>query len=485
MSRKELMGEMVTCACSPEFGPLSSDEFRRVYVDGNPDEVKDTDEVVPLSCCWPMGSIWASFIAQSVMTGTLRLVGVASHQFLCATGPLPQPSMTSVSVATDDVIAFERVCPSSLRHGSVCPEFVKLEALWSSINLTMKRSKIVDRSLSGTALGRDLVDGKVWMPKRGRLRDLLNAIRLLFDGHTTSPSDFSHFFGVLQWVLLANRPMLSCCGSVYSFARHDDTKQQHAPTKVLRELLLIVSLMPGLVQDLRLPWSNAIYATAGAQDFGYGGVDATCSPTLTRNLASASRKDGVAFVLDGVAEGDEQDVCRVPLEFKDFQVQFSIRSRDREHACALEMGALTILIQNLARASRTHRVRTFCLVDSQSLRFVVLKGRSGAEHFRFGSRRIAALLIATEIQLHLGYTPSRSNPGDPPSRGLGLGSTHRRNAATKASRVAQRHIDYLDGLSRSYRRCIRCGTAPSWWQASWASSHSSSDLGQPSVGSRL
>ena len=68
---------------------------------------------------------------------------------------------------------------------------------WSSINLTMKHAKSVDRSLGGTALGRDLISGKFLMPKRARLRELLSSFHTILVGKRTSPSDFAHFLGVV------------------------------------------------------------------------------------------------------------------------------------------------------------------------------------------------------------------------------------------------------------------------------------------------
>ena len=163
----------------------------------------------------------------------------------------------------------------------------------------------------------------------------------------------------------------------------------------------MASMLPALVQDLRLPWSPNVFATDGAQDFGYGGAQASCSPGRIRRLASAARQDDVAFLLSDAAEGKEADVSKVPLSFEDHKVKFSIASKVREHACKLEIGALAILVQQLTRSIRSHRSRTFCLVDSQPLRFAIIKGRSSAPHFRFGTRRIAALLLLLKFNFTL------------------------------------------------------------------------------------
>ena len=217
----------------------------------------------------------------------------------------------------------------------------------------------------------------IYCQKCSRLRDLLSGFYTLLTGRETSPAGLSHFFGVAQWALLANRPMLSCCGSIYHSVNSDDKVRKRVPTPVLRELMLMVSLLPGLVQDLQAPWTPFVSATDGAQNYGYGGVKAACSPSLTRSLASAASAGDVAFLLSGVAEGDEDIVCSVPLEMKDFKTLFSIKASGAAHASKLEMGALTILVQHLARNPRLHCSRTFCLVDSLPLLYAITNGDLG------------------------------------------------------------------------------------------------------------
>ena len=111
----------------------------------------------------------------------------------------------------------------------MCPEFVNIEAERKRIGLTIKDSKSVDRAPTCTALGRDLVDGNFLMSKRSRLRDAVNVLITVLTLQTMSPADFTHVYGVFQWMLLANRPMLSCVGSCYHFARADDHTSQLVP----------------------------------------------------------------------------------------------------------------------------------------------------------------------------------------------------------------------------------------------------------------
>ena len=73
-----------------------------MLVAGVPEKDDGADLFVPQSCCWPMGSSWDFYIAQSVMVSALKSAGVANSQFLCAQGPLPQLDLAAFSVATDE-----------------------------------------------------------------------------------------------------------------------------------------------------------------------------------------------------------------------------------------------------------------------------------------------------------------------------------------------------------------------------------------------
>ena len=67
----------------------------------------------PLATCWPMGSSWASHVAQSTMVAAAKDAGISHEQLLHAHGALPTPSAPTISIATDDVILFERASPDA------------------------------------------------------------------------------------------------------------------------------------------------------------------------------------------------------------------------------------------------------------------------------------------------------------------------------------------------------------------------------------
>ena len=158
-----------------------------------------------------------------------------------------------------------------------------------------------------------------------------------------------------------------------------------------------------------------------------------------------------------------------------------VKASTQLHASKLEMGALCLSLKVIARQCRWHNSRTFTLVDSQALLHACRKGRSGAENFRHGSRVLASVLIAAEIQLHAGYTPSHSNPSDPPSRGEWNISKPSSAKHVLEDFGSSKLGMYIHEVKRAHRHLAKRGVMKNVWSvSSWSSSCSSSCLGQPS-----
>ena len=120
----------------------------------------------------------------------------------------------------------------------------------SDIESSPKLPRFSDRTREGTALGIDLVGGTSLIPERSRLRDITSSIISLLSDPKSSPKEFGRFFGVLQWLLLVNRPILVCCGAVYGFLDSDDDIVRAIPRKVRKDLALISCMLCSLVVDL-------------------------------------------------------------------------------------------------------------------------------------------------------------------------------------------------------------------------------------------
>ena len=171
----------------------------------------------------------------------------------------------------------------------------------------------------------------------------------------------------------------------------------------------------------------------------------------------------------------------MPVAFDDFSHTFSIRAKGAQHASKLEHGALCLSVKTIVRQVKWHGHRIFALVDSLALMFAVRKGRSSAPNFRFGSRVLATNLLAADLQLHVGYTPSRFNPSDEPSRGVLPTRVGRCGPRSKGSHCQQSLVLRTHLLKRSVCRLVACGHLRRKCALdSWSSSCSSSCLTQPS-----
>ena len=84
------------------------------------------------------------------------------------------------------------------------------------------------------------------------------------------------------------------------------------------------------------------------------------------------------------------------------------------------------------------------LGDSMAVIFSVEKGRSSSKRLNRTIRRIAALCVAADLQLHLLYVPSAHNPSDAGSRHW-LMAPRRRSAS-----VAGRAVRSWDEFTKVY-----------------------------------
>ena len=166
-----------------------------------------------------------------------------------------------------------------------------------------------------------------------------------------------------------------------------DRVPRRLPTGASRDLMLIASLLPGLVLDLRADWTPLISATDGAEDYGHWGPKAPCNPLSTTHLASLARSVPHSFVSSDAEVKADDAAHVVPLAFEDFKVSFSTQAKPA-HASKLEIGALCITVQNWARSTRWHRSRTFNLV-----------GRAGSA-LCCSERQVWSIELSTRLSPH-------------------------------------------------------------------------------------
>jgi hypothetical protein len=70
--------------------------------------VAGDDPLTPVSLVWPMGFGWSSFVAQTYMLDCVNGAGFAESQLLTEEWSLLEPCDALLSIATDDVIHYQR-----------------------------------------------------------------------------------------------------------------------------------------------------------------------------------------------------------------------------------------------------------------------------------------------------------------------------------------------------------------------------------------
>lgn len=83
-----------------------------------------------------------------------------------------------------------------------------------------------------------------------------------------------------------------------------------------------------------------------------------------------------------------------------------------------EARALLLGVRRICRGHKHHGKHVVILVDSLAVALAVDKGRSSTPGISVVVRRIASLVLAAGIYLHVRWLPSELNSADSPSRGL-------------------------------------------------------------------
>ena len=153
----------------------------------------------------------------------------------------------------------------------------------------------------------------------------------------------------------------------------------------------------------------------------------------------------IYFRLDrSIAHPDEEQErprtgtpCKVPLGRGCFRTVIPSKAQHIAHSGSLETTAVVLALRWLLRKASRHSRRTLLLIDAQAVVGAVAKGRSSAPSIRRGVMRVAALMLAGDLQPYYGFIPSEENPADTPSRGI-LRSWRRQRRGTRAKGVLKK-----------------------------------------------
>ena len=132
--------------------------------------------------------------------------------------------------------------------------------------------------------------------------------------------------------------------------------------------------------------------------------------------------------------------CKVPLGRGCFRTVIASKAKHLAHSGSLETTAVILSLRWLLRKASRHSRRTLLLIDAQAVVGAVAKGRSSAPSIKHGVMRVAALLLAGDLQPYYGYIPSEENPADTPSRGVWRTWRRQRRNVLAGTKVRKTHL---------------------------------------------
>ena len=430
-------------------GGFSLSALQELYVGRG--KLSPTGSVFPVSSVFPMGFSWSSWIAQSKMLDICVKAGLGRDRVLSDSRPPPLRQDVAFGVATDDVMVFTRSTDRRARR------------VLRNLDRSFQREGAAKHPL-GTRRASVLTSqaGVVLSPNAKSLSKLFSCmlhIALHRMSILLSPKQAAAILGVMQWHCQLNRPSYAIFHHIYEFTKQEPDDQSHPlPTVCFQELLQFLFLSPLLEADLARGWHPEIVATDASQSFGFGLAVLPCDGAFARTIGRLAAEPGVYAELDTSDPTYSRPRAGIPrrigVHMGAFSAKLSIKAQYRAHSGSLEAAGVSLLLRWLARRPHVRSLRVSALVDAQAVLGALRKGRSSAPTLRFEVRRVAALVLATNLQMHYVYVPSGCNPGDPPSRGLTLGGLPRQKPKVKKTTVklGPEERAYSD-WKKSLRKC--------------------------------
>lgn len=367
-------------------------------------------------CCatLPMGWSHSVFLAHSAH---LHIISQhTSIHVVPPSSPLTHvTSSASAFVYIDDLNLFSHSKSALVRAMS------EAEAAYAGINLLVKDAKRVGPVSVAEQLGLE-VDGSlqrvgVSVDKMVICSNMIDA--LLRDRHTTGER-LSHLVGVITWIFLVRRPLLSVLRSVYRFIAVAGPHCIPLWPSVSRELRAIQGLLPLAFASTSAPWLNNVFAT-DACTTGGAVCTAAASPDVVLSLACLASNRG-----DTVRMGDPPlnaatrmaAPSPLPLSFPSLSWHTVISTHwlFSSHINLLELQSVLLCFRRLSTLSSAINSRIIFLIDSRVAVGCLAKGRSSSSPLLHAVRRVSAVCLALGIHPFFVWIPSECNPADEPSR---------------------------------------------------------------------
>ena len=358
-----------------------------------------------------MGFSYSSAIGQDVMLETVLASGLSTQRLIADDKEAPDQSddTTIFGVYTDDVLLFSRVAKEAQTRVAA------LEASMHHNGIPVRADKNVDWELRGVTLGCDFdgYEGFLDPSAAKQLQTLWDALSLL-DRTQVTVDEVRSVMGSLQWYDLLVRSKLAAYDSIYSVTDSDLSNVAcHIPSSARTELFLSLSLSIFWSADLSKPYAPMVAATDASTCYGFGVAVASAPDHVIRQIGRYSEKRGDYVQLKGAAPAKRpsrnktsaKTAHRLPLSMDSFRTVLSVRAKNPAHVNILEAEALLLWLRWLVRGPKYHNTKAVCLCDSKVTIGAVCKGRSSSKPLLRVLRRIAALSMASGVQIRVVFFP--------------------------------------------------------------------------------
>ena len=377
----------------------------------------DDRPVYILSNCWPMGFAWSSYVAQASMLGLCARAGIPSSQLLSVGQTTPDDLTMTAALATDDLMVFKRA--DAIVSVDWCANFDKA---MDDAGAQRNAAKDVTWATDATVVGVNVEKGLALAAPPGRCISLFVSVLQLTSAALVTPRQVLEILGVLQWFDLLCHRKLSVYNAIYAFTRTEPaTTELVLPPAVRDELFMPLCSGIYWYTPLDKPWASWVGATDASSSFGFGASVLKVSPDEVRRIAKVAEKQGDYVVLDSGCNFDNLpprlgNPHRLDLAQHEFSHVFSIKIKRHHHNNILEGEAFVTFLRWVVRARKNRFHRIVVLVDSSAWAGAAAKGRSSFSLLRI-CRRMAAIELSAELQVHVVLVPSAENPSGEPSRG--------------------------------------------------------------------
>ena len=253
---------------------------------------------------------------------------------------------------------------------------------------------------------------------------LWEAITELLSRARVRVGDVASIVGLLVWLFLVRRPLLSIFHSIFAFARRPASLVTLWWPSARTELRAARDLLPLIFMDLRWRFLNCVICqdAQGPSRHSPGGVGlnfAVLPPEEIFSVGMSSEPGGRAKVAAETIHGGvpAEGKAPAPVFLESWKTAkwhdlLAVSWRHREHINVGEMRGILLWLEFLSRVPAVFGSRVLCLTDSGVACGAAAKGRSPSWRLNGLLRRRMALEVACNISLVIGWVSSHLMPSD-------------------------------------------------------------------------